>query len=193
MSCLLSCHIDPPADLHFISRIANEDSCKYITGEERVFILKEDKVLEYSQKTGAITETDLRITKPDYEAIVKQIIDEKIFNEGFIPDKEYVLDMIRFLLDSDLIKFDFDISGIKIKPVMDFLVRLDDKEIIIRELIGKEDEDEDEDLDKATIYTCEIKKFLKSGCDSKKIIYLKTIVLITHLIMQKFDELGLDY
>ena len=200
MCCILSCCCDSPADLHFISRIASEDSSKCITGEERVFILKGDKVLEYSQKTGEITETDLRLDKPDYAAIVKQKIDEICANVTYKsnesnPDNQYkteshVFDkVVEKAKVPDLIKSDIDISSIKIKPVMDFLVNINANEINKFKQVQNYDKDFDEEnLDLATICTLGIKILLKNSAP-EDVLELKKTILITHLVMQKIDEL----
>ena len=181
-----------PSDTHFISRIASEDSCKCITGEERVFILKGDKVLEYSQKTGEITETDLRLVKPDYVAAAKKKIDEicskiKYESNASKPYKteSYIFNEVANNNVSDLIKSDIDISSIKIKPVMDFLVNIGADEI---NKLKQAQNYDDEDLDTATICTIGIKMFLKSGAP-EEVLALKRMILITHLVMQKVSEL----
>ena len=194
MCCLLSI---PIRDAYYLSRIANDDARNIISGDDRVYIVHDGKVFEYSQKNGSVVESDVQIVHPDYVELVKHKIDEACVgvkyqsNENHpFKTESFVYDSIKSLNLGDLLKnYDFDLKSIDLSAVFLFMEHVDPE--VTNKLVKRVLKDAVDpaalNLHRPTLCTLALASMV--GEASSEVENLKRTIFIADLVRQKVDEL----
>lgn len=193
MCCLLSI---PIRDAYYLSRIANDDARNIISGDDRVYIVHDGKVFEYSQKNGSVVESDAQIVYPDYAELVKQKIDEVCVGAGYesnenhpFKTESFVYDRIKSLNLGDLLKnYDFDLKSIDLSAVFLFMEHVDPE--VTNKLVKHVLKDVDPaafNLHRPTLCTLALASMEDKA--SSEVENLKRTIFIADLVRQKVDEL----
>jgi hypothetical protein len=191
MCCLLSI---PIRDAYYLSRIANDDARNIISGDDRVYIVHDGKVFEYSQKNGGIVESDVQIVHPDYTELVKQKIDEICAGVKYQsnPDKpvteRYLFSNVMKAKVVDMLTTAPDISTIDLKLVSEFMTLADESGVVdhlIKSLItGPANLDW---IPSSAVCAIALQSAIRDGGEEAE--NLKKVLCIADLVRQKVDEL----
>ncbi len=176
-----------------------------LKSDDRFFVLHPDNsFLEYDRVSREWRKSNLCLVKiDDYVSMLDLKIKEICSNINYETEETYSPEIESVIygevFDShewddifDLITFDVDVSSIKIKSVIDFLIKVDSKFIdAIQNLTHFES---DSDMDLATMLTIRIKglfKHLKKADRVKEedVRKLKMILLVTNMVMKNLAEI----
>ena len=176
------------------SNAAKASALLDIHDTDKVFVIRNNVVFEYNHTTGKLVDSDYILTTPDYIAMVRQKISELCVGIKYetcdkypFKTESYVFDTIVKAKVIDIFKHDVDISALKVKPIIEFLISINADVIeLLKKSLGVEGMHPD--LDIPTVCLIGIKILLDTGSE-EDVTKLKKILLITDLIMKQIDKM----